>query len=114
MAADRGTVVFDLDGTLADTAGDLIAAANATFADRGRLIAGHAWVTAIEIVLGALGRMTELDVALVARLVALAPERAALELRRVPGSTACVSAARSSSIVRACTPCSPQARAMPA
>ncbi|MCA9315492.1 MAG: hypothetical protein KDB73_08365 [Planctomycetes bacterium] len=43
---------------------------------------------AIEIVLGALGRMTELDVALVARLVALAPERAALELRRVPGSTA--------------------------
>lgn len=30
-----GTVVFDLDGTLADTSGDLIAAANATFACRG-------------------------------------------------------------------------------
>lgn len=29
------TIVFDLDGTLADTAGDLIAAANACFAARG-------------------------------------------------------------------------------
>ena len=27
------TVVFDLDGTLADTSGDLIAAANACFRD---------------------------------------------------------------------------------
>ncbi|MFT4012773.1 MAG: HAD-IA family hydrolase [Paracoccus sp. (in: a-proteobacteria)] len=30
-----GTVVFDLDGTLADTSGDLIAAANSCFRDRG-------------------------------------------------------------------------------
>ena len=34
-ARQRGTVVFDLDGTLADTSGDLIAAANACFRSLG-------------------------------------------------------------------------------
>ncbi len=35
MGDGQGTVVFDLDGTLADTSGDLIAAANACFRGMG-------------------------------------------------------------------------------
>jgi phosphoglycolate phosphatase len=45
-SAERGflvkTVVFDLDGTLADTSGDLIAAANACFRDMGESDVLHA------------------------------------------------------------------------
>jgi phosphoglycolate phosphatase len=35
----RDTIVFDLDGTIADTAGDLIAAANATLLAMGHAVA---------------------------------------------------------------------------